>query len=260
MRNTVVITRPLAQAGALARQVVALGRPVEILPLLEIHPLDNPASLLAVLADLTHYALVAFVSPNAIDACFAHVPCWPPGLPIAVMGEGSRAALGAHGVTDANASIVSPRDPARTDSGTLLEELDLAALRERQVLIIRGESGREWLADALRSAGVQVVQAAAYRRAAPQLTDALRAQLGALLAMPEACQNDWIVTSSEALRVLLALLEQLGDGDAVAKMQRQHIIVPHTRIAETAHILGFTKITLTGSGDERLLAALQSKP
>jgi uroporphyrinogen-III synthase len=40
-------------------------------------------------------------------------------------------------------------------------------------------------------------------------------------------------------------------------MQQQHLIVPHARIAETAN-LGFSKLTLTGSGDERLLAALQS--
>jgi uroporphyrinogen-III synthase len=42
-------------------------------------------------------------------------------------------------------------------------------------------------------------------------------------------------------------------------MQQQHLIVPHARIAETANNLGFSKLTLTGSGDERLLAALQSR-
>jgi uroporphyrinogen-III synthase len=43
----------------------------------------------------------------------------------------------------------------------------------------------------------------------------------------------------------------------VAKMQQQHIIVPHVRIAESAQKLGFGHITQTGSGDEPLLAALQ---
>jgi uroporphyrinogen-III synthase len=42
-------------------------------------------------------------------------------------------------------------------------------------------------------------------------------------------------------------------------MQHQHLIVPHARIAETARALGFGRVTLTGSGDERLLAALQSQ-
>jgi uroporphyrinogen-III synthase len=254
VQKTVIITRPLAQADALARQVAALGRAVRVLPLLEIHPLADPACLLAVLADLDRYALVAFVSPNAIDACFAHLSAWPVGLPIAVMGEGSRAALAAHGVTSANARIISPQDPERTDSSTLLAALDVAALHGKQVLILRGESGRELLADALRAAGINVVQVAAYRRAAPVLTDALRAELMVLLD----CDNDWIVTSSEALRILMQLVQQLDDEQYVVKMRHQHLIVPHARIAETAQLLGFDNLTLTRSGDERLLAALQS--
>ncbi|MFD2273002.1 uroporphyrinogen-III synthase [Undibacterium arcticum] len=142
MPRPVVITRPLAQAGAFARQVAALGREAIVFPLLEIHPLSDPAPLqavLAALADQSHYALVAFVSPNAIDACFAHLPRWPDGVALAVVGEGSRLALAAHGVTDANATIYRPVDAARSDSESLLEVLDLDALRGREVLIIRGE-------------------------------------------------------------------------------------------------------------------------
>jgi len=37
------------------------------------------------------------------------------------------------------------------------------------------------------------------------------------------------------------------------------VIVPHARIAQTAAALGLAHVTLTGSGDERLLAALQSR-
>jgi uroporphyrinogen-III synthase len=76
-----------------------------------------------------------------------------------------------------------------------------------------------------------------------------------LLAGP----NDWIITSSEALRGLAGLVEQLDGGISVANLQRQRLIVPHARIAETASALGFGTVTLTGSGDERLLAALQSR-
>ncbi|WP_296001314.1 uroporphyrinogen-III synthase [Rugamonas sp.] len=269
MPDTVVITRPLAQARPLAARVAALGRTVELLPLLEISPLADPAPLRAALAALGDYALVAFVSPNAIDAAFAHIARWPAGVTLAVLGEGSRAALAAHGVTPDNAHIVSPADGAHSDSEHLLQTLDLAALRGRRVLIVRGESGRELMTDGLRAAGADVAVVAAYRRDVPQLTPALSATLQRLLAQ----QNDWIITSSEALRGLMLLLEELAcrQADAaprqsgvpaqdatVAKMQRQHLIVPHARIAETAYKFGFTRLTLTGSGDERLLAALQS--
>lgn len=258
MRKPVVITRPQAQALALAQHARAAGHEVVIFPLLEILPLPDSAPFRNALKNLHDYAMVAFVSPNAIDAVFRELPAWPLQIPIAVIGEGSRQALAQHGLTPANATIYSPRDPQRTDSQTLLEALDLDTLRGKRVMIVRGETGRELLADALRAEGVDVVQMAAYRRAAPELNDARRWQLRQLTAT----ENDWIVTSSEALRILMDMLRQLDDGkdnDPVAKMQRQRLIVPHVRIAETARALGLHNVTLTGSGDEQLFAALQSR-
>ena len=253
MPDTVIITRPLAQAGPLAARVAALGLPVELLPLLEISPLPDQTALRAALAAIASYALVAFVSPNAIDAAFAHIQQWPAGVTLAVLGEGSRAALAAHGVTPETVHIVSPADSAHSDSEHLLQTLDLAALKDRPVLIIRGESGRELMADGLRAAGARVEVVAAYRRSVPQLTTRLEATLRRLLSQ----QNDWIITSSEALRNLLNMAAQLTELDGVAKMQQQKIIVPHRRIAETAHSEGFINVLLTGSGDESLLGALQ---
>jgi uroporphyrinogen-III synthase len=255
MPDTVVITRPRAQAIDLARAVAAIGRTAHVLPLLEIAPLPDQSGLRATLARLADYALVAFVSPNAIDAAFAHIDAWPAVTTLAVLGEGSRAALARHGINEANTAIVSPPDPAHSDSEHLLQALDLAALAGRRVLIVRGEHGRELMADGLRAAGVLVDTVAAYRRAVPALNPALADDLAALLAQ----QNDWIITSSEALRGLVGLVQRLDGGASVVKMQHQHLIVPHARIAETARALGFGRVTLTGSGDERLLAALQSQ-
>ncbi|MCE3607025.1 uroporphyrinogen-III synthase [Massilia sp. P8910] len=255
MPDSVIITRPLAQAGALAEQVRALGREAVLLPLLEIAALDDQGPLKAALAGMHDCAMVAFVSPNAIDAAFAHIRVWPAWVSLAVLGEGSRAALERHGINDHTATIVSPRDPARSDSENLLETLDLAALAGQKVLIVRGESGRELMADGLRAAGVLVTTVAAYRRKVPALTPALAQQLCALMEG----DNDWIITSSEALRGLVALVQEMGDPALVEKMQQQHLIVPHARIAETASSLGLGRLTLCGSGDERLLAALQSR-
>jgi uroporphyrinogen-III synthase len=122
------------------------------------------------------------------------------------------------------------------------------------------------MADGLRAAGADVTVVAAYRRSVPRLTPALGATLRRLLAQ----QNDWIITSSEALRGLCDLLASLDQNTLISTpdaaqqkcvvlMQQQHLIVPHARIAETANKLGFSHLTLTGSGDERLLAALQSR-
>lgn len=254
MPEAVVITRPRAQADGLMRAVAAIGRTPVLLPLLEIAPLADQSALRAAVAELERYALVAFVSPNAIDAALAHVPAWPRQVPLAVLGEGSRAALAQHGLDETNATILGPQDPTRSDSENLLRTLDLAALRGKRVLIVRGESGRELMSEGFRAAGAEVTIVPAYRRSVPELTPELGATLRALLASP----NDWIITSSEALRGLFGLLRQLDPG-LVVKMQQQRLIVPHARIADTAHSLGLARITLTGSGDERLLAALQSQ-
>lgn len=260
MTNTnacpVVITRPLAQAEPLACQVRAIGREAVVFPLLEILPLSDTTRLRSVLDALDRYAMVAFVSPNAIDAAFEHLTAWPSHVALAVVGEGSKAALARHGLTPENATIFSPVDRERTDSQTLLEVLDIGALQGKKVLIIRGETGRELLADALREKGVEVEQAAAYRRAAPSLDDQRRATLLRLLDTGA----EWIITSSEALRYLLDMVRVAAGETGVVKMQHQKLIVPHVRIAETAQALGFAHIVQTGSGDEPLLAALQFRP
>ncbi|MBD8722720.1 uroporphyrinogen-III synthase [Oxalobacteraceae sp. CFBP 13708] len=253
--RVVVVTRPRAQADALAQAVAASGRTAVLLPLLEISPVEDAAPLRAALAELDRFALVAFVSPNAIDAAFAHIDVWPMAVPVAIVGDGSRAALARHGVTGDTFTIFSPADSAHSDSEHLLQRLDLAAYAGKRVLIVRGDGGRELLADALRAAGARVEPVAAYRRATPVLTAELATRLRALLAQP----NDWIITSSEALRGLAGLVQTIDDNALMARLMQQRLIVPHARIAQTARDLGLEHVRLTGSGDARLLAALQSQ-
>ena len=256
MPDPVVITRPAAQAAPLAERLTALGHDAVLFPLLEIQPLPDQSALRAALADMSGVALVAFVSPNAIDAACALRSEWPRAVTLAVMGEGSRAALARHGLTAANATIVSPANTERTDSQTLLETLDLEKLRGKRTLIVRGESGRELLGDALRAAGMEVTQVAAYRRSIPPFDPARKRELARLLA----CDSRWIITSSEALRGLLDMARALDGDQSVVSLQQKSLIVPHVRIEESARALGFRSVTLTGSGDEALIAALQSRP
>lgn len=256
MSAGVVITRPLAQTAALAERLAAAGIPVHVFPLLDIQPLADTRALEATMARLHDYALVAFVSPNAVDAAFRFISSWPVGVIAAVVGEGSRLALARHGLTQANAQIACPIDPHRSDSETLLEVLDLDALRGRKVLIVRAETGRELLAERMRGAGIAVEKVAAYRRGAPPLDATRRQQLAALVA----AGADWVITSSEALRNLQQDVQQSAGASGWNAVRLCRLIVPHLRIAETARALGFTQVTLTDSGDEALLAAIQSRP
>jgi uroporphyrinogen-III synthase len=229
----VAITRALAQAGPLVARLRASGIDARIFPLLDIQSLPDTRELQRVLERLSDYVMVAFVSPNAIDAAFEHIHDWPAGLTAAVVGEGSRQALARHGMTPERAPIVSPANLQRTDSETLLEVL----------------------ADRLRDAGVEVEQVAAYRRCPPVMNDVRRSQLIELLDSG----SDWVITSSEALRYLKEMTLEVAGAEAWATLQMSALIVPHERIAYTAEELGFQRLIRTASGDEALFAAIQSR-
>ena len=254
MAESFVITRPEKQAIEFAARLEAAGHNAVVFPLLEIAPLVDTTPLRHALDRLTTFSLVAFVSPNAIDATFAHLTNWPTQVPLAVMGEGSVQALARYGVTDDRYQITRPLDRRRSDSQTLLEALDLNHLRSGKVLILRGETGRELLADALREAGAQVEQVAAYRRSGIELTPARAKQLMQLLD----ADSRWIITSSEALHVLIQRVALVDPHDGIGKIQRKILYAPHPRIVDVAQSLGFRTVHLTDAGDDGLLSTLFS--
>jgi uroporphyrinogen-III synthase len=70
---------------------------------------------------------------------------------------------------------------------------------------------------------------------------------------------DWIITSSEALRNLKDDVEQVAGTTGWQQIRQATLIVPHVRISETAKNMGFEQVILTASGDEALIAAIQSR-
>lgn len=227
-------------------------------PLLDIAPTPNLDDLRAALADPSRYALVVFVSPNAVQQAFAAMPegfRWPQDVPAAVVGPASAQALAAHGVAAPTYRVIRPdshADDARQDSEALYARLDVATLSGREVLIVRGNGGREWLADRLREAGVAVRTVEAYRRSVPVPDAAAWAALREVLAGRHA----WTLTSSEAARNLDSLARASLSAAEVEALYAAPCFAPHARIVEQAQSLGFRDVTLTGAGDDRLLAGV----
>ena len=252
MTHVVVITRPIKQANALAQRVQESGRQTVIFPLLEILPLEDATNFVSILRDVTRYALVIFVSPNAIEATFSYVSVWPEGVPVAVMGEGSRIALRQYGVSEANTRIIHAQDTDQTGSEQLLETIKttvgLFESHRKRVLIIRGETGRELLAETLHSEGWQVTQIAGYRRKAVVWDDEKLVQLRDLLSE----KNDWYITSSEALDVWVEGINRCLDKSIVSEMQRQNVWAPHLRITQKAEKMGFKNVTWARLGVDAL--------
>ncbi|TDQ80385.1 uroporphyrinogen III methyltransferase/synthase [Paraburkholderia silvatlantica] len=263
---TVVITRPAGQSDGLAAQLARHGMRTFDFPLIAIAPVTDEAPLRAALGALERYALVVFVSPNAVDrafACYGSVSSiWPPALPVAVVGPASVAALERHGVAAPEHRVVSPagtgdEEPARFDSESLYAALEktfgVDAFAGKCVLIVRGDGGREWLAERLREAGAEVQTVAAYRRVVPEPPIAAWTQVHGLL---EGAPHAWLVTSSEGVRNLDELAREHLTAGEIVELRHAPLVAPHPRIAETARSMGFDRITVSGAGDERIVETL----
>ncbi|ASV96845.1 fused uroporphyrinogen-III synthase HemD/membrane protein HemX [Paraburkholderia aromaticivorans] len=260
---TVVITRPAGQSSELIARLAEVGLATLDFPLIDVAPVTDDAPLRAALSSLERYALVVFVSPNAVDHAFAHSDTiWPHALPIGVVGPGSVQALARHGVSAPAYNVISPpsgadEEAARFDSEGLFAAIDMALgatnLEGKRVLIVRGDGGREWLAERLREAGAEVETVAAYRRLVPEPSIGGWARVHELLAgVPHA----WLLTSSEGVRNLHELAQDHLTADEIVQLKRATLVTPHPRIAQTARALGFDSITVSGAGDERIVRTL----
>jgi uroporphyrinogen III methyltransferase / synthase len=260
---TVVITRPAGQSSELIGQLNAAGVATLEFPLIDIAPVADDVPLRAALASLERYALVVFVSPNAVDQAFARRDgIWPHALPIGVVGPGSVQALARHGVAAPAHHVISPASGAEDESTRFDSEglfaaieasLGAASLEGKRVLIVRGDGGREWLADRLREAGAEVEAVAAYRRLVPEPSIGGWARVHELLA---GAPHAWLLTSSEGVRNLHELAQDHLTAGEIAQLKRAALVAPHPRISQTARALGFDRITVSGAGDERIVRAL----
>ena len=254
----VVVTRPRALAPMLVAALERHGLRTHQFPLLDIAPTPNLDDLRAALGDPSRYALVVFVSPNAVQQAFSAMPegfRWPQEVPVAVVGPASAQALATHGVAPPAHRVIKPdthADDARQDSEALYARLDVPSLSGREVLIVRGNGGREWLADQLREAGASVRTAEAYRRSVPVPDAAAWLALRAVLSSRHA----WTLTSSEAVRNLDELARANLSPADLDTLHGAPCFASHARIVEQAESLGFRDVTLTGAGDDRLLASV----
>lgn len=245
-----IVTRPLGQAAPWVTRLQALGVEAAALPLLQIDPLADTAPLHAAWARLGGYAMVFFASANAVQYFFAaaaaagqptHALQWPAGVWAASPGPGTTAALQSAGVP---ATLLVEPDPAagQFDSEALWLELQFHPWAGRRILVVRGEEGRDWLADALQSRGAEVEFMAAYRRRPPRLDSAGVQLLAEALALPES--HVWHFSSSEGTGHLVALGQRLTPP---ADWSRSLAVASHPRIVQRARESGFGQVQRIGA-------------
>ncbi len=247
----VIVTRPAAQAASWVASLSAKGLHAVALPLIEIGSPADDAPVRAAWESLALRRLVVFVSPNAAAQFFARRPedrAWPDRTQAASVGPGTSDALRQHGVP--SEAIVEPAADARQfDSEALWAQLEAQDWNGRSVLVVRGDGGREWLADTLRSRGAQVDHVTAYCRRAPHFDADARQLVDAALSEP--ARHLWFFSSSEAI-------DHLAQAWSQTSWSRSCALATHPRIARRATDCGFGAVHECRPTLDAVVACIQS--
>lgn len=231
-----VLTRPRPQCADWLARLAALGVDAVALPLIAIEAGSDLEAAARAWERLPGAALAMFVSPNAVERFFAARPsgqAWPAGVLAATVGPGSAQALLAAGVP-AELLRQPPADAESFDSEHLWPLLAGQDWQGRRALMLRGEGGRDWLAERLREQGAEVESFNIYQRSCPRLDAQEQGLLDQALAAP--ARHVWLFSSSEAVLNLRAL----GGSPAPQALA----IATHPRIAETARAQGWPHVVL----------------
>ncbi len=245
--RTILVTRPAHQASALIEQIEAAGGRALPFPTIEILPPLNPQPADRIFQQLSTYDIAIFISANAARIGVERIRQQgeiPQRLQIAAVGKATAAALQQLGVEVA----ILPQQ--RFDSEGLLATPALQAVAGKQILIVRGEGGRELLAETLRSRGASVTYAEAYRRALPQTDPAPLLQAWADTEIDAA-----VITSNQSLDNLITLVGEAG----YPYLLETPLVVISQRTAEVAVERGFHHPPLLTStpSDPAILATLK---
>lgn len=240
--TTVLVTRPRAQSESLCQRIQeAGGRPIRF-PVIGIEPVQTSLPSISDIPDMLIYTSV-----NAViyGVTLLTQPTFPVSCQVAAIGQATACALKSSGI---DVDIVPDGE---FTSEALLAHPQMNNVSGKKIMIVKGEGGRELLADSLGERGARVTHLDVYRRTVPNVnTDEV------LQACADNCLDVILVTSTDGLTNLFALLGEQGR----ACLQGTPFIVISERIREACKPYKLTAPVYVSAGgsDEAILAALFS--
>jgi uroporphyrinogen-III synthase len=245
-----LLTRPEQESAALATVLAEAGIYSSSLPLLGIEPLPITPAQRSIIFDLDLYRVVIVVSKPAARLGLELIDELWPQPPIQQwfsVGAATAQILEDYGL-DVTYPVCGNDSEALLDLPQLQQALALPGAR---VLILRGEGGRELLAERLRALGASVDYLPLYRRHLPHY---------AVSELPRRIEverlNGLVVSSGQGFEHLRELA-----GDAWQDLARLPLFVPSPRVAELAYVAGAqTVVDCRGADAAALLAALREHP
>ncbi len=240
----VLVTRPSHQAMPLARLIEAAGGEPVLFPAMQIEPTAHSA-LATLVAPLDQFDLVVFVSANAVRLGLPYLRKLggiETGATCAAVGPGTLAELKKAGVQD----IICPEHGFNSEA--LLERLSVLRPAPKRALIVRGQGGRETLADALRARGTVVEYLECYRRVKPDL------EFGDLVSRSGHSVQACVATSSSIVQNLFDLAGRQWH----SWLCSVPFFVSQPRVAVAAFTQGVDVVYVAGNGDAALMEGLQT--
>jgi uroporphyrinogen-III synthase len=157
----VLVTRPKAQGQGLVEAIGAAGGSAVVFPVMEAHGRD-PADIASDTGRLSDPDIVIFVSANAVRFGLASAGSGK----VAAIGPATTRAIEQRGVA------VGIRSADGFTSEHLLATPELLDVQGKVIRIIRGNGGRELMAQTLRDRGATVEYLEVYSRHLPAHTEA----------------------------------------------------------------------------------------
>lgn len=247
----IVVTRPAHQAAGLVELIRKQGAHAIEFPVIDILPAQASAGLVDLMTHLDRYDIAIFISSNAVnytvDFAMKHLGAdnsFPRSIKIAAVGAATARTL--------QQSIRKPDifPAGKFNSEALLDLDELKHVKDKKIVIFRGNGGRELLADSLKQRGATVSYAEVYKRAKPGIEN------NTLVTCLKNKQADAIIVTSDL--GLQHLWEMVGV-EHQQLLKNVQLVVMSDRSAQLAQQLGFNKqaVVAKRASDGDLIEALQ---
>ncbi|MFK5969550.1 MAG: uroporphyrinogen-III synthase [Candidatus Marithrix sp.] len=227
----ILVTRPVHQSESLCSLIEYQGGEAVKLPVIQIVNCNNDWQNY----NFNNFDIAIFISSNAVEKTLSNIVL-PTKLQLFAVGKSTSVTLQKLGLT-----ALCSASPFNSE--TLLLMPQLQTIINKQIVIFRGEGGREFLAESLRKRNAKVQYISVYQRLKP----------------PTPTQNVYAdittITSGEGLENLLAMLPNS------VWIRQNPMVVISERLAKKAKQLGIQApilVASNASNDGLLTAILQA--
>jgi len=248
----VLVTRPEVQAEALCEAIANLGGKAIRFPVIEIIQSENQLAAKTILENIPQYDIGIFISRNAVDWTMKLLDKETSTPKKSNLDKLSLIAIGAataEALKQFSSAQLITNSGANSEALLELDALGADVIRNKKIIIFRGEGGRELLATTLRERGAKVDYAEVYRRDCPKYDRDVIDELWSS-NIPDVV----IVTSNNGLENLFSLLNEEQHNILLGKQ----LVVMGERMLDFSIDLGFTMppILAEENSDEGILKAI----